>query len=274
MTIQQMLDRKKELGYSYEQISEYSGVPLGTVQKVLGGITKSPRYDTLRALEEVLRPEEKVLKDDGCYGTKAQSGMIREGAVYYGGKKQGDFTIEDYFDFPEEHRVELIDGEIYDMATPTVVHQLIAGRILITLSNYISSKKGQCIPGTAPITVQLDRDNKTAVQPDVLVVCDRDKFREKVVYGAPDFVVEVLSPSTQKKDMTIKLNKYMTAGVREYWMVDPKRKKIIVYLFNEEEDYDIFLFSFEDEVPVNIFEGECKVDFKEIYEYISFLFEI
>ena len=66
----------------------------------------------------------------------------------------------------------------------------------------------------------------------------------------------------------------MTAGVREYWMVDPKRKKIIVYLFNEEEDYDIFLFSFEDEVPVNIFGGECKVDFKEIYEYISFLFEI
>lgn len=256
MTIQEMLERKKELGYSYEQISEYSGVPLGTVQKVLGGITQSPRYDTLRALEEVLKPQENV---------------VREEAVYYGGKRQGEFTIEDYFNFPDEQRVELIDGVIYDMATPTIPHQLIAGQIFNTICNYIRSKNGRCIPSMSPISVQLDKDDKTVVQPDVLVVCERDKFQEKVVYGAPDFVVEVLSPSTQKKDMTIKLEKYMSAGVKEYWLVDPKKKIVIVYFFTE-EDYDITLYNFDNEVPVSIFDGECKVDFKEIYDYISFLY--
>ena len=125
----------------------------------------------------------------------------------------------------------------------------------------------------SPISVQLDKDDKTMVQPDVIIVCDRDKFQEKVVYGAPDFVVEVLSPSTRRKDKTIKLTKYIEAGVREYWMVDPKKRCVVVYALQEdEEDYDIAVYTFDDEVPVALFQGECKVDFKEICDYISFLY--
>ena len=266
MTIQEMLERKKELGYSYEQISELSGIPLGTVQKVLGGITKSPRYDTLRALEE-------VFQEGLYYGYQSQDTVIREGVAYYGEKKQGEFTAEDYFNWPDDQRIEIIDGVVYNMATPTIPHQLIAGELVTIFRNYIRSKNGKCIPSTSPITVQLDKDPKTMLQPDVIIVCDRDKFEEKVVFGAPDFVVEILSPSTRRKDMTIKLGKYMNAGVREYWMVDPKKKNIIVYLLNEEEkDYDISIYTFENEVPVGIYAGECKVNFKEIYEYISFLY--
>ena len=102
MTIQEMLERKKELGYSYEQVSELSGVPLGTVQKVLGGITQSPRYDTLRALEEVFQ---KGIR----YEYKSQDSVVREGVTYYGAKRQGEYTIEDYYALPDEPRVDLID---------------------------------------------------------------------------------------------------------------------------------------------------------------------
>ena len=172
---------------------------------------------------------------------------------------------------PEDERVELIDGVFYDMAAPMTTHQLVSGEIFMALKEYIRASKGKCIPLMAPTDVQLDCDNKTIVQPDVFIVCDRNKFNTKRVFGAPDFVVEVLSPSTAKKDAVIKLAKYCNAGVREYWMVNLEKKRVIVYNF--EDDACPTVYTFEDEVPVSIFEGKCKVNFKEIYEYVGFLFE-
>lgn len=259
MTIAEMIERKNELGYSYEKIAELSGVPLGTVQKVLGGITKAPRYDTIHALAKVLQPE--------------YSWRVSEAASVYGGRRQGTYTIEDYFALPDEQRAELIDGVFYDMATPSIIHQLVGGEIYTALSDYIKKKKGLCIPAMAPVGVQLDCDNKTMVEPDVLVVCDRNKLQKQVVYGAPDFVVEVLSPSTKKKDRTIKLNKYMSAGVREYWIVDSEKKHVIVYLADDEIGYTIDVYAFDDVIPVAIFDNECEINFKEIYEYIKFMYE-
>ena len=122
-------------------------------------------------------------------------------------------------------------------------------------------------PIASPIDVQLDCDDKTMVQPDVIVVCDREKIQNRCIFGAPDFVAEVLSESTRKKDLVLKLNKYMTAGVREYWLVDPDRKKVIVYDF-EKEDYPM-MYGFEARIPVGIFDGECEVDFQEIYAYVK-----
>ena len=259
MTIAEMIERKNELGYSYEKIAELSGVPLGTVQKVLGGITKTPRYDTMQALAKVLQPEE--------------SWRIKEPAHVYGGRRQGTYTTEDYFALPEDKRAELIDGVFYDMATPSIIHQLVGGEIYTAIKDYIKKKKGLCIPAMSPISVQLDCDNKTMVEPDVIVVCDRDKLQQQVVYGAPDFVVEILSPSTKKKDRTIKLNKYMSAGVREYWIVDPDKKHVIVYLADDEIGYTIDVYPFDDCIPVAIFDNECEINFKEIYEYIKFMYE-
>ena len=131
MTIQEMNERKKELGYSYERLAELSGVPVGTVQKVLGGITKTPRYDTLYALERVLSPY--------------QSMMLRESVAVYGEKRQGEYTVEDYFALPDERRVELIDGVIYDMASPNLVHQIVAGEIYAKIREYIRKNKGKCL---------------------------------------------------------------------------------------------------------------------------------
>lgn len=268
MTIKEMNDRKKELGYSYEQIAELSGVPVGTVQKVLGGITKSPRYETRKAIESALRTKE---DDIYTYNWKKDS-SVRE-AITYGAKKQGMFTIEDYYDLSKDERLELIDGVIYDMSSPTSIHQVLTGKIFNKIENYISEKKGKCIPIISPMDVQLDCDDKTIVQPDVMIVCDRDQIKKGVVYGAPDFVVEVLSPSTLERDKGIKLTKYMRAGVREYWVVDPKKKKIVVYVADDEEYYNIFLYTFENELPVHIFHEDCKINFKEIYDYIAFMYE-
>ena len=266
MTIKEMNDRRKELGYSYGRVAELSGVPVGTVQKVLGGITKSPRYETLKALEQALRA-----KDDYVYDWEKDS-SVRE-TIAYGAKRQGLYTVDDYYVLSEDERLELIDGVLYSVSSPSSIHQVIAGKIYSKLENYIMGKNGKCVPIVSPMDVQLDCDEKTILQPDVMVVCDRDKIKRGVVYGAPDFVVEVLSPSTRRRDKTLKLNKYTNAGVREYWMVDPKKKTIVVYVDDGEEDYDIFLYTFEHEVPVRIFNGECKINFKEIYDYIAFMYE-
>lgn len=264
MTLSEMKERKKELGYSYEQIAEKSGVPLSTVQKVFSGATQSPRYDTLYAIEKVF--------------VNYTPSMVREAATEYGNciiKQQGEYTVEDFYNWPEDERIELIDGVIYYMATPHIVHQDIVSELGFILKSHIKKNKGKCKIYDMPVDVQLDCDNKTMVEPDIQIVCDRTKFTERVVFGAPDFVVEVLSPSTRKKDMTIKLQKYVNAGVREYWIVDPEKEMIIVYKMsqdeNAKENQDIIaqFYTFESQVPVGIFNDECIVDFKEIKAYLE-----
>jgi len=197
--------------------------------------------------------------------------MVKEHALYNTGKRQGEYTLEDYYALPEEQRVELIDGVFYDMASPLSVYQLIGGEIYQILAAYIKRKKGMCLPFIAPMDVQLDCDDRTMVQPDVFVVCERNKVTRKVIYGAPDFVVEVLSAGTKKKDMYIKLMKYMNAGVKEYWMVDPSKKIVLVYDF--QRDSDVKIYGFDAKVPVGIFGEDCQIDFSIIDEYVSFLYE-
>ena len=294
MTIEQMRERKRELGYSYQKIAQLSGLPVGTVQKVLGGITRSPREETIWALEAVLKPMIPVIdgsdwdqdlerrreldprlnlgRGDHLISKDGWSDRIGEPAAGYGAgvrraKRQGEYTVEDYYALPDDVRVELIDGVIYDMATPTTTHQILSMEIGLQISQYIKDKKGKCVSLLAPLDVQLDCDDRSVVQPDLLVVCDRDKVHKRMIYGAPDLVVEVLAAATRRKDMSIKLAKYTEAGVREYWMVDPDKKKILVYLL-EGDDLPT-IYGFRDQVPVGVFGGELCVDFAQIEEYLS-----
>lgn len=267
MTLKEMNNRREKLGYSYERVAELSGVPVETVQKILDGIIESPDYATLRALERVLQPTKEETYD------WENDTSVRESATSYGVKKQGMYTVEDYYELSKDERLELIDGVLYNMSSPSSIHQVITGKIYNKLENYIMGKKGQCIPIISPMDVQLDCDDKTIVQPDVMIICDREKIQKGVVYGAPDFVVEVLSPSTGRRDKSLKVSKYMGAGVREYWLVDPKKKNIIVYTEDGEGDCDIYIYTFENEVPVRIFNQDCKINFKEIYDYIAFMYE-
>ena len=203
-----------------------------------------------------------------------QPDKVREESVYYAetGKKQGKYTIEDYYALPDDVRAELIDGEIYDMSAPQVVHQVLLGSLFNRLSEFIKRKGRQCLPLVAPVDVQLDMDDKTMVQPDILVLCNRDKLKKRVIYGAPDMIIEILSKSTRKKDTFVKLEKYLDAGVREYWVVDPDRKKVVVYDF--EHSPTTVIYGFEEQMPVRIFGGECVIDFAEIYREIEFLYEM
>lgn len=257
MTIDEMKDRKRELGYTYAQIAELSGVPLGTVQKIFSGVTVSPRYDTLTELEKVLGFPD--------------SSRVEESRAAYLTKRQGEYTLKDYYRIPEERRTELIDGVIYDMASPTSVHQMIAGLIYTKLLTHVLEIKGTCLPMIAPLDVQLDCDERTMVQPDVAVICDRDKIIERCIYGAPDFIIEVLSKSSARRDSVIKLNKYLSAGVREYWLIDPDHQKVLVYRFQKEE-YPV-IYGFDARIPVGIWDDGFSVDFSEVYEHIRFLYE-
>lgn len=247
MTIQEMIEYKQEKGYSYAKISELSGVPLSTVQKILSGQTTTPRYDTLQALESVFAPKKSI---------------VMEVASSYGVDKEGPYTIDDYRSLPDEQRVELIDGVFYDMSSPTTLHQTIAGEIYRQIANYILENHGSCKPFISPVDVQLDCDEKTMVQPDVIIVCKEEIIEKWGIYGAPDFVVEVLSPSTKRKDCLKKLTKYAEAGVREYWMVDPDKRKIIAYFF--EGDLYPVIFDFDQKVPVRIYDGKLEITFEYI----------
>lgn len=260
MTIEELKDRKCECGYTNEDVSRLSGVPLGTVQKIFAGITKHPRYDTLRALEGVLRPSSEA---------EAASAMIREESAEYLSGSGTVHTIKDYYSLPEGKRAELIDGRFYDLAAPSSMHQMLCLELAHQLLSFIRFSEGNCVPFTSPIDVQLDRDDKTMLQPDIAVVCDRSAIRKNCIYGAPDLIIEILSPATRSRDMYTKLAKYRNAGVREYWMVDPDRKQVVVYDFSHDDA--VAIYGFDAKVPVGIYDGECVVDFADLYERIEFL---
>lgn len=274
MTIEEMKQRKEERGYSMAQLSKYSGVPLGTLQKIFSGETLNPRKSTLDAIEKVFLGEESVYQGKAyayqLESSETQGDCIREAAAYNAQpveKKQGEYILEDYYALPDERRVELIDGVIYDMSSPLFVHQIIAGEIYGQVREYIGKHKGKCVPAIAPVDVQLDCDNKTMVQPDVIIICDRGKIRGFGIYGAPDFVLEVLSPSTRKKDLTLKLSKYIEAGVREYWVIDPKKRLLITYDFSEEGLPCVY--PLEGEVGLAIYEGKLKINLTVINDIIE-----
>ncbi len=279
MTVDEMRRLRIEMGLSYKELAGKSGLPLGTLQKVFGGITLNPRRATLRRIEEALLREQMVssagtsmIRDPGsAYSAEASSGYDDDGRIrVHCYPKQGKYTVKDYESLPEDQRVELIDGVFYDMAAPSYPHQIIGGSLYAQLLAFRNGRKGPCVPLIAPADVQLDRDEKTIVQPDVMIVCDRSKILRQRVFGAPDFIVEVLSPSTRKKDMNLKMMKYSAAGVREYWLVDPDSRQVVVY--DLEHDGIPVIYSFADRVPVLVWGGECSIDFSDAAELLDELF--
>lgn len=255
MTLEEMKRIKEEKGFSLAQLSEKSGVPLGTLQKIFTGETARPRYSTRQALEKALL-EQPVHRDDP---------RVAERIPSYGKrpvKRQGEYTLEDYYALPEERRVELIDGVIYDMASPTFTHQRISASVLHQIMKYLDEKNGKCIALAAPVDVRLDRDDKTMVQPDVMILCDHDKICNWGIDGAPDFVLEIISQASRRKDYITKLQKYADAGVREYWILDPEKKNLITYDFAEEGIPHIYPLRGNAEMA--LYGGELKIDLDEL----------
>ena len=239
--------KKKEFGWTTEELAGRSGVPIGTINKILNGETQSPRYDTMQDLEAAFSKE------------KEKQMFVREAMAYEWGMDNKRYTLQDYYNFPDEVRVELINGKVFYMAAPTTTHQLAVTKLVVQSSNYIDKKGGDCVPLPSPVDVQLDCDEFTMMQPDFLIVCDKDKLKKDCIYGAPEFVAEVLSPSSKKIDGDLKLRKYLAAGVKEYWIIDTERRRVISYF--HEDGYIPFIYSMDEEVPVKIYGEELKIRF-------------
>ena len=213
--------------------------------------------------DELLNIGEKI---EVNYMTGENVSILQE-ALSYQVKQPGYYTYEDYYALPEDVRSELIDGYFYDMAAPDTIHQQIILEMAYQIQGSIKKHKGKCSVFIAPTDVRLDGKKDTMLQPDLFILCDKNKITKKNVVGAPDFILEVLSKSTKTKDMYVKSGKYRSAGVREYWMIDPEKKNLIRYFF-EKSDTPI-ISGLEGQAEIEIYDGESKIDLDEILDLID-----
>lgn len=174
--------------------------------------------------------------------------------------KEQIYTIDDIYNLPEGTRAELIDGQIYYMAPPSRYHQKIAGKLFTIISQYIDSKRGTCEPYIAPFAVFLNENDKNYVEPDISVICDKSKLTDNGCVGAPDWIIEIVSPSSRRMDYFTKLFKYRSAGVREYWIVDPVKDRVTVWNFENDDNNE---FTLSDSVKAGIY-PDLTIDFSQI----------
>ena len=301
LTLEEMKERKKELGYTNREISELSGVPFGTVQKIFSGETERPRFQTMIMLDDLLSgpwrdPESAWVYEE--YGGKqyryiprTEEMRVHETVLAYDAtyeedlplqtkKKQGEFLVEDYEALPEDCRVELIDGIIYDLATPVRVHQALIVALTSAFYQFILEHDDRdCEIFPSPLDVQLDADERTMVQPDLVGLCYRGEddprnADHRRIYGAPDFVLEILSPATASRDCILKLHKYSNAGCGEYWIVDPLKERVTVYRFKDPDCRDVPVqYTFEDRIPVAMTGDELLIDFAAIRRQLHRYFD-
>lgn len=162
------------------------------------------------------------------------------------------YTIDDIYDLPDGERAELIDGQIYYMAPPGRKHQRLTIELSTLINNYIKSNNGSCEVDIAPFAVFLNADDRNYVEPDISVICDSNKLNDNGCVGAPDWIIEIVSPGSRRMDYFTKLFKYRTAGVREYWIVDPDKNRAMVYTFANDNMSE---YTFTDNIPVGIYSG-------------------
>jgi Uma2 family endonuclease len=180
-------------------------------------------------------------------------------------KKEEYFTYADYLSWDGPERYELIDGEAYMMAPPSRMHQEISGELFGAIWEFLKGKS--CKVYAAPFGVRLnpmeDQSDDTVVEPDIVVVCDPSKLDDRGCNGAPDLVIEILSPSSSRYDRIIKFQKYLEAGVREYWIAEPEEKSLSVYVLKNGE-YVASTYEDTDTVPVAVLPG-CRIDLNAVF---------
>ncbi len=170
------------------------------------------------------------------------------------------YTTDDIYNLPDGKRAELVDGRMYMMSMPDTTHQRFVGKLFYIISEYIRSKNLKGEPFISPFAVFLNGDNKNYAEPDISVICDSNKLTEKGCMGAPDWIIEIVSPSSRQMDYMIKLFKYKNSGVREYWIVDPDKQQVMVYNF---ENDSMGMYSFNNVVKAGIYK-DLEIDFSSI----------
>lgn len=174
--------------------------------------------------------------------------------------QEKDHTIEDVYALPDGERAELVGGQMYMMAPPSRMHQAIAREIFASIHSHIKSRGGACEAYFAPFAVFLGEGGLDYVEPDVCVICDRKKLTDRGCLGAPDWVIEIVSPGSRRMDYYTKLFLYRASGVLEYWIADPDRGRVTVYDFESEDSRE---YSFADSVPSSTLKG-LSIDFSSM----------
>ena len=304
-TLEEMRKMRDAFVITYSEIAKASGVSISSVQKIFGSDDAKPRHSTMtklsQAFDTLLELPEPENHKKGIYYNKInnnknnnreENNLVADknpGYNLYGAGKivaGGDvplfsrtgYTYEDYLtlELPEGKRIEIIDGVIYDMTTPSPTHQA----ILMYLSNYITNelrkRRRKCLVFMSPFDVRLDFSDgpTTVVQPDILIKCSKDNRVDKdgnEQPWVPRFVVEILSPSTRSKDTLIKTRKYKESGVVEYWIIDDHHKQVTKYNFDKDS---ISMFNYEDKIGIDIFDGDIVVDMKELQAHLDYFADI
>jgi Uma2 family endonuclease len=176
------------------------------------------------------------------------------------------YTYADVLEWDEDVRAEIIDGEIYMMAPPLTIHQGILMELAGQLRDFLKGKPCKVYP--APFGVRLfpreDKSDDTFVEPDIVVVCDRSKIDKRGCNGAPDLIIEILSPSNSRNDKLLKFHKYLEAGVREYWIVDPEEKMAQTHILDSGH-YITNIYDEKSAVPVSVLPG-CVIELAAVFE--------
>lgn len=285
--------RKKALSLTTAEVALLAELPVGTVSKIMTGETKNPTPLTIEKIDTALKKEEarhrleayllamkdycmehqtekfdsskfeKIYRDKHKLEDKpiSEANSLSEPYPIWGNvavKKQKSTSVKDYFKMAVENRwIELADGRLVINEAPGMAHQMLVKSINKQIEHFIDENHGDCQVFDVGINVQLDKEEDTILIPDILVICDKNKIKEFGILGAPDWVIEVVSPSTRHYDYKKKTYKYLSCGVREVWLVDPEKKVIVTYV--DGEYMMSHLYKFGDEVPVAIYDGRLKI---------------
>lgn len=300
MDVKELKERKKALKLTTIELAKKAGLPYGTVSKIMTGETQNPTMATLELLDNALSHEEMVARvsaykeellayiqkhlDEKIDQIKfekeyrAEHNLDDAPIPYAKPRKDGGsisssngnlalfgdkrVTEEILAQFGEDRNVELIDGHIIVNEAPGMDHQMVVQNLGYVIHDFIRANKGKCVLYSVGVNVRLDEDDYTVVIPDIVVLCDKSRMNRKCIIGAPDWVIEVTSPSTRDNDYDLKMHKYMHAGVREYWVIDLEREKIVTFI--EGQPMETHIYGFEDEVPVYIYEAKLKIKLTDI----------
>lgn len=291
--------RKKALKLTTAEVARMAELPVSTVSKIMTGETKNPSYITMEKIDKVLLHEEMLLRirkykealeeyirnhpeevvDQRTFEKEyrrknhlndaplpyAVPTSVAEAEGSLAKKKPERVSIEEYYAINEgyeDKKTELLDGHLIFNEAPGVQHQTIVQTAGAAIHQFIKERNGDCRVFYVGINVQLEEDDFTLLIPDIAVVCNPEMIRKDRIFGPPDLVVEVVSQYTRRRDYGIKMHKYMSAGVREYWIVDPEKEKVTVYL--EGEPMMAYVYEISEDIPVSIYDGKLKLNFGSI----------
>ncbi len=187
-------------------------------------------------------------------------------------EKKRIYTFADYMTLPDDELWEILDGVPYNMAPPGLNHERVSGELYYFFKHYLRGKT--CEVFSAPFGVRFPEEDepdeyvKDALMPDITVVCDKKKLDDRGCRGAPDLIVEILSPSTAKRDIKSKRQLYQNSGVKEYWIVDPLHKTLQVYKLDDQGKYGFpETYGEDDKIKVGIFNNELEIDLTTVFAY-------